>query len=154
MKTYKTVKYLTFAELKNDKKVTYTKLQRIVLKVSKKDPIKDYKRGYYCTNICDWKYSNLIVKKGKFYRLTRLGELYLKDPQKANLKIRVNNLLYSRDRWRNRAEQLYYDNRELNNKNTCSKEVQELRDENYNLSYKLNEIKDALTILKKNCLPW
>ena len=49
MKQYKTVKYLTFAELKNDKKVTYTKLQRIVLKVSKKDPTKDYKRGYYCT---------------------------------------------------------------------------------------------------------
>jgi hypothetical protein len=90
--TQKTVKYLTFKEILKDKKCTYTNLQKHVLKVSKKDPIKEYTRGYYCTNICNWKNDKLIIKKGKFYRLTSLGKLYLKDPQKANDKIKINNL--------------------------------------------------------------
>ena len=99
---FKTVKYLTFAELLKNKKCRYTDLQRIVLKVSDKDPVKDYKRGYYCTNICSWIDCELIVKKGKFYRLASLGKLYLKDPEKANYKIRINILKTSVERWRYR----------------------------------------------------
>jgi hypothetical protein len=143
----KTIKYLTFEELSKDKKCTYTNLQKHVLKISKKDPIKDYKRGYYSTNICNWKNENLIIKKGKFYRLTSLGKLYLKDPYKANNKIRISNLTYSRELWRNRANELRYNN--IN-----KRELKELREENYNLSYKLNQIQSALNTLKENMLPW
>ena len=106
----RTIKYLTLAKLKKENKVSYTRLQKIVLEVSKKDSVKDYKRGYYCTNICDWKYKNLITKDGKYYNLTTLGESYLKNPQKANLKIRQNKLLISRNHWRQKANNLYYEN--------------------------------------------
>ena len=83
----------------------YKSIQKHVLTSQGKDANKEYKRGYYCTNICDWKYTNLITKKGKFYRLTSLGKLYLTNPQKANDKIKINKLKARVDRlsryWQN-----------------------------------------------------
>jgi len=145
-----TVKYKTLLAISRDLKCTYKGMQTKVLIVSGKDPIKEYSRGYYCTNICDWKYSNLITKKGKFYRLTSLGKLYLKNPQKANDKIRIDSLSASRDWWRNKANELYSERiNKTNLENSLStKELKELREENYNLSYKLNEIRKALELLK------
>jgi hypothetical protein len=138
---FNTIKYKTLLAISKDKKCTYTSIQKHVLISQGKDPKKDYKRGYYCTNICYWKHSNIITKKGKYYRLTSLGKLYLKDPQKANDKIRISNLLHSRDLWRSRANELYYNN-------TNKRELKELREENYNLSYKLNEVRKAIQLLK------
>lgn len=87
-----TIKFKTLLAISKDKKCTYKSIQLHVLTSQGKDAQKEYKRGYYCTNICDWKYTNLITKKGKFYRLTSLGKLYLTNPQKANDKIKINKL--------------------------------------------------------------
>jgi len=144
MKQFKTVKYLTFREINNDKECTYTKLQKHILKVSNKDALKDYKRGYYSTNICDWKNSNLIEKKGKFYRLTSLGKLYLRNPKEANLKVRIYKLEKSVKRFQGIAKHWYNESKA----NHQSKEVEELRDENYRLSYKLDQIRK--TVLNYN----
>ena len=92
MKNQNTIKFKTLLAISKDKKCTYTSIQKHVLTSQGKDANKEYKRGYYCTNICDWKYTNLITKKGKFYRLTSLGKLYLNNPQKANDKIKINKL--------------------------------------------------------------
>ena len=147
MQNKNTIKFKTLLAISKDKKCNYTSIQKHVLTSQGKDANKEYKRGYYCTNICNWKYTNLITKKGKFYRLTSLGKLYLKDPQKANNKIRISNLIYSRDLWRSRANELRYNN--IN-----KRELKELREENYNLSYKLNQIQCSLNTLKENMLPW
>ena len=147
MKQFETVKYLTFREINNDKQCTYTKLQKHILKVSNKDALKDYTRGYYSTNICEWKNSNLITKKGKFYILTSLGKLYLKNPKEANLKVRIYKLEKSVKRFQGIAKHWYNQSKEK-----CpihqSKEVVELRNENYILSYKLDQIRK--TVLNYN----
>ena len=150
MKLKNTIKFKTLLAISKDKKCTYTSIQKHVLTSQGKDANKEYKRGYYCTNIYDWKYTNLITKKGKFYRLTSLGKLYLNNPQKANDKIKINKLKAKLNRFQDIAKH-WFDK----SKNVASEqELKELREENYNLSYKLNEIQCALNTLKENSLPW
>ena len=150
MKNQNTIKFKTLLAISKDKRCTYKSIQLHVLTSQGKEANKEYKRGYYCTNICDWKYTNLITKKGKFYRLTSLGKLYLTNPQKANDKIKINKLKARVNRLSDLAHH-WFDK----SKNVASeKELKELREENYNLSYKLNEIQSALNTLKNNSLPW
>lgn len=129
MQNKNTIKLKTLLAISNDKKCTYTSIQKHVLTAQGKDAQKEYKRGYYCTNICDWKYSKLIIKKGKFYRLTSLGKLYLKNPQKANDKIKINKLKARVNRFEDIAK--YWFNK--------SKNIEKIEQENKDLSFKLNQ---------------
>jgi hypothetical protein len=136
---FNTIKYKTLLAISKDKKCTYTSIQKHVLASQGKDANKEYKRGYYCTNICNWKYSNLITKKGKFYRLTSLGKLYLKDPQKANDKIKINKLKVRVLKFQDIANHWFVKSKDV----ASEKELKELREENYKLSYKLDQIRKA-----------
>jgi len=139
MQNQNTIKFKTLLAISKDKKCTYTSIQKHVLTAQGKDPKKDYKRGYYCTNICDWKYTNLITKKGKFYRLTSLGKLYLNNPQKANDKIKINKLKARVNRLSDLAHHWFDKAKNVERE----QELKELREENYNLSYKLDQIRKA-----------
>ena len=144
MQNQNTIKFKTLLAISKDKKCTYTSIQKHVLTSQGRDANKEYKRGYYCTNICDWKYTNLINKKGKFYRLTSLGKLYLNNPQKANDKIKINKLKARVNRLSDLAHH-WFDK----SKNVASEqEIKELRRENYNLSYKLNEVRRSIQVIK------
>ena len=139
MKLKNTIKFKTLLAISKDKKCTYTSIQKHVLTSQGKDANKEYKRGYYCTNICDWKYTNLITKKGKFYRLTSLGKLYLNNPQKANDKIKINKLKARVNRLSDLAHHWFDKAKNVESE----QELNELREENYNLSYKLDQIRKA-----------
>ena len=114
MKNQNTIKFKTLLAISKDKKCTYTSIQKHVLTSQGKNAQKEYKRGYYCTNLCDWKYTNLITKKCKYYRLTSLGKLYLKDPQKANDKIKINKLKARVMRFENIAKHWYNESKNNN----------------------------------------
>lgn len=118
MKLKNTIKFKTLLAISKDKKCTYTSIQKHVLTSQGKDANKEYKRGYYCTNICQWKYTNLITKKGKFYRLTSLGKLYLKDSQKANDKIKINKLKARVNKLSNLAHHWFNESKKNNNNNS------------------------------------
>ena len=134
MKSKNTIKFKTLLAISKDNKCTYTSIQKHVLISQGKDANKDYKRGYYCTNICDWKFTNLITKKGKFYKLTSLSKLYLKNPQKANDKIKINKLKLKVIRFQDIANHWF-----VKAKNTANerelKKLKELEDIIYNLMY-------------------
>ena len=68
-----------------------------------------------------------------------MGKLYLNNPQKANDKIKINKLKVRIEQYIYQANH-WYDN----SKNVESKqELKELREENYKLSYKLDQIRKA-----------
>ena len=144
MKLKNTIRFKTLLAISKDKKCTYKSIQLHILTVQGKDANKEYKRGYYCTNICDWKHTNLITKKGKYYRLTSLGKLYLKDSQKANDKIKINKLKARVNRLSDLAHHWFDKAKNVEIK----QELKELREENYNLSYQLHEVRKAIQLLK------
>lgn len=62
----------------------------------------EYKQGYYSDGILSWMQDNLLERPEKgLYKITKLGEAYIKDPKHGNLLVRVANA--------ERREKQYYD---------------------------------------------
>ena len=88
-------------------------------------------------------------KEPREYVEMRMKQL-MEERQKANDKIKINKLKARVIRFENIAKHWYNESKNV----ASEKELKELREENYNLSYKLNEIQCALNTLKQNSLPW
>jgi len=135
------IKLEVLSQIAKRKQCSRQDVQKFIWVAQGKD-IKDYvlknRKGYYGTNIADWKYSGLVDNDTKnVFKITKKGKEYIKNPNAYNKAARMERKVALYNGMEKRYNELWKENRELRSK------VWELENTIKKLT-KRNTLKDAI----------